>query len=177
MAAETKVKVAGVWKALTSVEIKVAGVWKTVTTVESKVGGAWKEVHSSGKAPEDIIVTVGHWSVKGIHHDGYNQGAIPNSAITGDIEGRAVRSAYHNVLSDAFIFAIWADNENLGADYFDHLIVDDPVAQQLDAADATYTFLIDDLGWANWFWPTPGPVDWVAEGSANDDRDLVVHYS
>ncbi len=44
MAAETKIRVAGVWKLITQPEVRVSGSWKEVQEIEIKVSGAWKRV-------------------------------------------------------------------------------------------------------------------------------------
>ena len=44
MVAETKIRVAGVWKEITEAELRVAGTWREITRIEKNVGGVWKEV-------------------------------------------------------------------------------------------------------------------------------------
>jgi len=44
MAADTGIKVGGVWKSIADAGIKVGGVWKQPTSMKIKVAGVWKEV-------------------------------------------------------------------------------------------------------------------------------------
>lgn len=40
----TGIKVAGVWKEITTPSVNVSGVWKTVNTIYANVSGTWKQV-------------------------------------------------------------------------------------------------------------------------------------
>lgn len=47
MAIDTKVKIAGVWRTISTMYVKIAGVWKETTVGYVKIAGVWKEVFAS----------------------------------------------------------------------------------------------------------------------------------
>lgn len=100
------VRVAGVWKTVTTPYVRVSGVWKEITAGYVRVAGVWKEFFLNALQP---TLTRGSTAIKTVTYTGYSDGNTPPHVGT---SFGALGSP--NTLDGDLIAAIWTNNSGGG---------------------------------------------------------------